>query len=324
MENLIINSVTIESSGVIQYAQDYFDCESIEEIEMVLDEYNNVYWPSRLFLGDIMTKFDLYEEKFISYFTLALLEDTGYLHVKENSYYTGGLMRFGKKKKCEFLLDDCSPENTNSITFSNEFYLPTETNKYPEPSCSSSRLAKTVYVLHEIKTDETIPSSGYNLNGLTGVKKTNYCPIAEYQSPSEDLHTGFCSDEAIYKDDTVFEELGSESFCVLSSLISNNFKSVCYKMSCSEKSLTIKVNNDYIVCPQEGGQIKPKDFTGYLLCPDYNLICSAEYLCNDLFDCFNKNSKEKYIDYDSVNQDIKRIMRKKMNVMKLFQTAQDI
>ena len=179
IEDLTVHKASIKKENVINYAKKYFACPSIEEIKLELDEYNNVYWPSRLFLGDIMTKFDNYEEKFISHFTLALLEDTGYLQVKKEFAYTGGLMRFGKHKGCEFLSGNCAPDDShNSITFSNEFYLPSDTTKFPEPSCSSSRLGKTVYILHPVGEND-IPGSGYEKNGYTGLAQTNYCPIAE-------------------------------------------------------------------------------------------------------------------------------------------------
>ena len=98
------------------------------------------------------------------------------------------------------------------------------------------------------------------------------------------------------------------SFCVLSSLIDNrinNYKEyinqtrgICYKMFCSDKSLTIKIKNDYIVCPRSGGKIKVKNYEGYLLCPDYNLICSGTVICNNMFDCVEKKSLLKEVIYD--------------------------
>ena len=43
-----------------------------------------------------------------------------------------------------------------------------------------------------------------------------------------------------------------------------------------------------------------KNYEGYLLCPDYNLICAGTVLCNDMFDCVEKKSeiKENAYDYD--------------------------
>ena len=109
-DNALVSKNSAEK--VINYAKEYFACDSIEKIELELDDYNNVYWPSKLFSADIMTKFNNYEEKFISGFTLALLEDTGYLRVKEDYTYTGSLMISGKNKGCEcFFFGNCKVES---------------------------------------------------------------------------------------------------------------------------------------------------------------------------------------------------------------------
>jgi hypothetical protein len=33
-------------------------------------------------------------------------------------------------------------------------------------------------------------------------------------------------------------------------------RAVCFDTFCSSKSLTVKINEDYIVCPRAGGKIK--------------------------------------------------------------------
>ncbi len=86
-------------------------------------------------------------------------------------------------------------------------------------------------------------------------------------------------------------------------------------MHCSDKSLTIQINNTFIVCPREGGKIASFGFDGYLLCPDYNLICSGTVLCNDMFDCVEKKSLLKNVvyDYDSkTSQDYDTIKKEKI------------
>jgi len=109
-DNALVNKDKAEK--VINYAKEYFKCDSIEEIELELDEYNNVYWPSKIFSGDIMTKFNSYQKKFISGFTLALLEDTGYIKVREDYAYTDGLMISGKNQGCEcFFSGNCKIES---------------------------------------------------------------------------------------------------------------------------------------------------------------------------------------------------------------------
>jgi hypothetical protein len=141
-----------------------------------------------------MTKTDDYEERIISGFTLALLEDFGYLHVIDNSYLTGGLMRFGKHKGCEFVNDRCTPDDTNKLAFSNEFYLPKNTELFPEPSCSSNRLGKTVYILHDKKylfvtnynkqeievLENKIKQLKYNMNNLVKLSISEIQNMQDY------------------------------------------------------------------------------------------------------------------------------------------------
>ncbi len=93
----------------------------------------------------------------------------------------------------------------------------------------------------------------------------------------------------------------------MSPLISNNFvnsisnsdviHSVWYKMHCSNKSLTLEINNNYIVCSRARGKISVLNFQGFLFCPDYYLICSGTVICNDVFDCI----KSKYLLKENIN-----------------------
>jgi hypothetical protein len=70
-------------------------------------------------------------------------------------------------------------------------------------------------------------------------------------------------------------------------------------MFCSDESLTIQFgDDDYFVCPKEGGKIDGVGFYGYLLCPDYNLICTGTTICNNMFDCIDKRSEEKEFTYN--------------------------
>ena len=303
-----------DASILFAYAKTYFNCDKIEKIYFELDEDNNIKWPSRLFLGEIMTNLDYPEEKVLSYFTLAYLEDLGYFKIDKK--YIGGLFKFGKNKGCKFIFGDCGrnldndldnedKSVNNNIVFANEFYLPIEYSSNPEPSCTSGRLSKTIYHLHEINEEDEGNNYEYNLinTNYIGVKEVNYCPIAEFNNDIN-LYTGSCFDDNTQIDNSYYEELGANSFCILSSIINeNNYKAVCHKMICSLQSLTIKINNYYIVCPRSGGKIKPDNFNGYILCPDYNLICTGTKLCNNIFDCIKNESEEKenafnYSDYE--------------------------
>ena len=310
-------------TNVINYAQKYFNCSKIEKIDLILTEENNgddviyndepysvsgLYWPKRLFLGELMTKFDYQEEVVLSGFTLAFLDDLPYLRVKKDFTYFGGLMKFGKHKGCEFYFNQCGKADNPLTTFANEFYLPKESTINIEPSCSSGRLSKTIYKLDLIPEDQINDNifEYITLDNKGGSKSTNYCPIAQFDESKE--YIGSCSNN----DNTNinaqrYEKYGIDSFCVISSLEKTENENpeyipICYEMICSSLSLTIKIGDNYLACPREGGQIKAEGFKGYLLCPDYNLICSSTTLCNNILNCLEKQSKEKeeslYYDYE--------------------------
>ena len=200
------NKVYIEEDnfpGVFNYAKKYFGLEEIDKIYLEKDEYDNLYWPSRYFLGEIMSDLDYPEEKVLSIFTLAFLEDLhdefqDYYYYKIDYKYTGGLMRFGKHKGDKFINKEIkcgsiSGEGDEAYLFANEFYLPNERPNYLESSCSSGRLSKTIYALHLIPTNDDEEQSEFKLDGYYGLKETNYCPIAEFKNEeSLDIYTGSC------------------------------------------------------------------------------------------------------------------------------------
>ena len=287
--------------NLFKYAENYFDC-SLEEIEMQTDDSNNVHFSSRYFLGELMTSFNYPEEQILSGFTLALLDDLPHLRVVKN--YNGGLMRFGKHKGINFLEKNCISDfqNKDDITFANEFYFIKNLVGLPEtfePSCSSSRLSKTVHVVY---------NEG---GGIVGPEKTDNCPISEFnEQNSEEFYIGHC-----YQNNNLVNEEGLQSilkesftdisFCVLSSLVpedssaNSKIRALCYEMYCSSKSLTIRIDDDFLVCPRSGGKINAENLYGYLLCPDYNLICTGKEPCNNNYNCFLKGSNEKEVfNYD--------------------------
>ena len=314
----------------IQYANEYFGIDNnninkITEIELELDDYGNIHWPSRLLLGEYMTKFIYPEEQVISKFTLEFLNDLGFIKVEK--YYTGGLMRFGKNQGYNFYNKNCLKDG---IKFKNDFYYPNSDTdlKSIESSCSSGRLSKTVHKLikYENSIDEDIYPTFTGEDGIySGLISVDYCPISVYNTYdlNNNIYIGRCSEENTISniEKNVFgEKISDNSFCVLNSLVKlpttgyesyiGKFRAGCFNMYCSSKSLTIQVGEDYLVCPIEGGIIKSENYNGYILCPDYNLICTAKEdkdLCNDMFKCIDKEVEEKEasFDYSSYNSEIK-------------------
>ena len=308
-DNNGIQRTYINSTKVVNLAKQYFNCNSIEGVE--LEDFEgrgkvSSHWESRILLGDYMNAEFYNEEEVISEFTLALLEETGFYKA---NYYTGGLMQFGKNKGCDFLYLKCVNHDEN---IDQKF----------EPSCSSGRQSRTYHFINKFNSFQEQNNSNDKYGGRP---PPDYCSVSkEFSGETQNsYYVGRCSElgngeygtkinynniidgkTTNYKSSDlksiIQEKNSNNSFCILSSLISKNIdnynyysntvRAVCYQMYCSDRSLTIQINNDYIVCPRKGGKIKVINFDGYLICPDYNLICCGSVLCNDLFDCIEKKS----------------------------------
>lgn len=311
----------ITNEKLLNFAQKYYGSK-IDHIELNRKNDNEdlpySHWEGRLFLGDIMTLDIYYPEQVISEFTLILLELLGWYEI---NYYTGGLMKFGKGQGSNFIDYDCIDLETKKVSFSNEFC------GFSFGTCSFGRQSRSFCGNLENIDDEDISEFRRNNyeNGY-GLKMVEYCPVSieinkkypnYYYIGSCSIGNGNYGNGLTFLDGyythnydefkNAFEEkIGNKSFCALSSILKNNdsnrkykklIRPTCYEMSCSEKSLTIQVGSEYIVCPRLGGLVqiggKHTNYVGYLFCPDYNLICTGTELCNNLFDCIDKKSEYK-------------------------------
>ena len=335
-----VTRVFLNSPKLLQVAKKYYNCDTVDGVE--LEEFGGdgttgSHWEERILLGDIMNGVIYSEEQVISEFTLAVLEDTGYY---KPNYYTGGLMKYGKNKGCEFLSSKCVING--EVQFKNEFFGRIYYMNSVDPGCSSGRQSRAYHVLYEY---DAIPEhyQYYERTNLGGRPSADYCPVSQedIDEAGRSFYVGHCSIKGngefgslimhyrqngvnIYYSTngelaSITGENNSEiSFCVLSSLISKSVgnseihsktvNALCYQMYCSEQSLTIQINDDFFVCPRSGGKINAVYYDGYLLCPDYYLICSGTVLCNEMFDCVEKESLLKEdINYDyeiKTSQDI--------------------
>ena len=327
-----INRTYIITPTVIDLAKKYYNCNNITGIELENqnsdEDYQSSHWEARILLGDYMNSILYYPEIVISEFTLALLKDSGWYEI---NYYTGGLMRFGKNKGCKFLYNDCC-DNHGRTEFKNEFFDLEDNNN---PSCSSGRLSRTYnnyfkYSQSDISFYREFEDNNNNiLGGKT--KNADYCfGFNNNEDESKNnifvgnckIGSGIYGSEIIFNDNNkyknsdfenkLFESYSNNSFCILSEAYPKNdidkniFNSIihpiCYEMFCSNYSLTIKIKDQYIVCPRKGGKVEINgDFQGFLYCPDYNLICTGIRMCNDIFDCIENNSSfinNSIYDYD--------------------------
>ena len=324
-----INRIYLTSPKLLEVAKKYYACDTLEGVELENQGGNGTagsHWEARILLGEYMNGYAYTEEQVISEFTLAVLEDLGYY---KPNYYTGGLMRFGKNKGCDFLKNKCVDISTKEINpkFENEFYDSISVGAI-ESSCTSGRQSRAYHAWYAAEEGEEIPKF-YQYFGpnIVGYLPADYCPISQSFTNEEMIYyfAGHCSKiggqgygtQIHYEDnidptsgkllDFTGESFSDHSFCYLSSLskdtkISKAVRANCYETFCSDRSLTIKIFDDFIVCPRAGGKIKVKGYLGYLLCPDYNLICSGKVPCNNIFDCVDNKStvkEESYIyDYE--------------------------
>ena len=327
-----ITRTYINSTKVVEVARKYFNCPDLEGVE--LENYGGSgmagsHWEARILLGDYMNGVVYPEEQVISEFTLAVLEDSGFYKA---NYYTGGLMRYGKNKGCKFVRDKCINNYEVDPYFENEFYDYFSSWTGTSQSCSSGRQSRTYFAIFYLNS---IPEHYryYSDSKWGGFESADYCPVPRElnEESNKRYYVGHCSKKGngeygskiryfennkykYYKSEELEEITGEtysdHSFCFLSSLTkqselkfeiySKTVRAVCYETFCSPKSLTVKIHDNYIVCPRSGGKIQINEYGGFFLCPDYNLICSGTVICNDMFDCVEKKSeiKEDAFDYD--------------------------
>ena len=329
----------IYGTKLVNEAKDYFNCTTtylddgieLEDNNLCGNEY--MHWESRILLGDYMTAGIYIQDQAISELTLSLLEDTGLYLV---NYFTGGLMKFGKHQGCEFFTKDCIIDNGDKAVYS--LFLNEFCSKNTKTTCSTGRQSRGIcekfhqstskykrtgwetfgnefadYCPISVCDDQFDSKEKYNYIGNCKIgKKENY---GSFAFSNAGLNPEY--NYSIFSE-SYGEIFSDHSFCAFSSIIYINdnpqkksiyegfIRPTCYEMFCSKKSLTILIKNSiysqYIVCPREGGFIRiGGNYTGHLLCPHYNLICSQtnSELCNNMFDCAFKNSTtKKDLDYE--------------------------
>ena len=321
------NRTVLSSPEVLKMAKRHFGCTdslNIQGIELEnqdydwnkkdikeedIDDYGN-HWDARTMLTDYMTSIH-YDETVISEITLALFVDSGWYTV---NYFTGGLFRYGKNQGCGFLNDYCI--NGDKSLYQNEFCITEKTTM-----CTPGRTHRAMCGITSYPR-ELDSSYKYFTDSRKGgyLSQTDYCPVAKTNSSIS--KTYYYQGNCDYGEIEVYPEnlgyiMGNESICLLSSLTPkddenlkeypSSFRALCYKVRCynnsGEKGVRIFIGNNVIICPASGGVQTMDGYNGYILCPDYNLICTGSQWCLDPLSCIEKNStplEESYIyDYTS-------------------------
>ena len=323
IERLHQTRLIISSENVLIMARKHFGCKSIKGIELENQDYeyniqenneNNEdpkfyekfgnHWDARTMLTDYMISIN-YDEIVISEITLALFKDSGWYNVK---YYTGGLFRYGKNQGCDFLNSYCIygdksiHQNDFCIKEATTMCTPGRTHR---GMCGVISYPNELEVYYRYFTDSR--KGGY-------IPQTDYCPVAKTNSSIS--KTYFYQGHCKYGEGELFSEnlgyeMGDNSICLLSSLTPKNdeslkeypssFRALCYKVECynknNEKSVIIYIGNNVIYCPVSGGTQTLEGYNGFILCPDYNLICSGEKWCIDPITCIEIQSRANDISF---------------------------
>ena len=290
----------ISSPKVMEKAKLHFGCDNINGVQLENDGGDGTagsHWDSRYMLGDYMMATD-YSDVVLSDISLALFEDTGFYQV---NYYTGGLFRFGKNQGCSFIEKKCLYNQGKKTLFPNDFCY--ESGK---SFCSSSHISKGNCL---IVTNYTSISQRYRYFGdkhTGGLSHADYCPVS---------YTSITSNNYYFPDNCRYGNIGNEveifgedSLCFESSINNSDMKSVCYKIECNptSKTFSIYIDSKVVTCPgKETILYNPSGLNGKIKCPDYNLVCTSQTWCNDIFDCIDKKSQADLYTYDYISNKTK-------------------
>ena len=290
----------VVSEGVRKLAELHFNCGDFffnENFGVPLEE-DGFHWDARYMLGDYMISFD-YCDKTISDMTFALFDDSGIYNV---DFLYGNYFNYGKNKTCAFFKKKCIENGKPNFE---EFCAVNN-----QPKCSLSRLNKGICKIHNHTENISSEYQYFNDNHTGGIKAINYCPISEPDEQDYYFSTN-CKLSNMDPNSEYGEKFGTNSFCFISSLTSNNSQTynednaICYEVECDNitKSIIVIVNETRINCSNEGVIISnPQGFKGNLSCPKYTDICELQNneTCTDMFDCIYKNFSRNYT-YDDFN-----------------------
>jgi hypothetical protein len=286
-----IKRTLFTGENVIKQAKRHFNCDNIEGIELE-NQGDNIsagsHWEARIMLGDYMISTD-YPEIVISEISLALLEDTGWYYV---NYYTGGLFRYGKGLGCDFLNNKCIHKGKTS--FGREFCV-----NINEDRCSSGNIDRGIcYII----PSNYFPYSYFNNPYKIGFSFADYCPVM-FTPYSKDKYYFYSRCDSNGKNMYNFspeygETYGPNSICVLSSLkpqssLSDSYKTArCHKVSCdtNTKSFILDIGEVNLTCSGNYEEIEVEGYSGSIICPDYNRVCTGSIWCNDPLSCIEKES----------------------------------
>ena len=308
--------VYINSPKVLSKAKEHFNCSSLKGLPLENQGRAGAvgsHWETRYMLGDYMISNE-YSDNVISDITLAVFEDSGYYRVK---YYSGGLFKFGKNKGCDFFDKKCI---IDGIPIFDEFCVSSN-----QPKCSPSRISKGRC---QILNYTSIPAQYqyFENPNIGGFLYADYCPVS-YSSNDDNNYFPTNCQFGISSLSEYGEKIGNNSFCFISSLIPYYFSTdlevtthaICYRVGCNKntRQIIVYIGSLSVNCPTDGGNVTFSNFRGRIICPKYSELCNTDTtpLCNEMFDCLNRQIKS---DYNEKQKENFTIFRSKSSFINLF------
>ena len=177
------------------------------------------------------------------------------------------------------------------------------------PRCTNSHLFYGICYLIE---HSYIPSKFqyFSSSNLGGFAPADYCPVGYSDNTDTDSQiSSFYSASCVFgskqfSESRFGETIGTNSICVKSSLVSNNYKeqleeytttyrAICHKMKCdiTNKQTIFTIAGQTVTCSEGEGVLKnPTGFTGSFECPEFNMVCTSNNYCTDISSCIEKKS----------------------------------
>ena len=286
-----IERTLFTGKNVIKYAKRHFGCDDIEGVELENQGGEGSvgsHWEARIMLGDYMISTD-YQEIVISEISLALLEDSGWYGV---NYYTGGLFRYGKGLGCNFLNTNCV--SNNETNFKREFCITPS-----EERCSAGNIDRgNCYIANY---SYSIPSyyQYFDSETIGGFSPADYCPVSMSYSYYYYYFYSRCDSNGLnyYNLSSSFgETYGPNSLCILSSLAPSGYTTStvarCHKITCNYDNSTFNVDigDVEVECPYNYEEINVDGYSGSLICPGFDRVCTGSVWCNDPLTCIKLES----------------------------------
>ncbi|XP_062389760.1 leishmanolysin-like peptidase [Sardina pilchardus] len=294
---------------VVAEARRHFDCPILEGMELenqggMGTELN--HWEKRLLENEAMTGSHT-QNRVFSRITLAIMEDTGWYRA---NYSMAENLEWGKDLGCDFVMKSCKfwMDRQRQTRRSLTPYCDSVRSTPLQLTCRQDQLAVAVCNLQ--KYPLALPLEYQYFDQIAGVPSSelpsyggaveiaDFCPFSQefsWHLSGEYQRSSYCRIQENQPDawrNYGAEQYGPSSVCLYQKspftmeqctrrMTYPDWGSGCYKMSCSDKGLTVWVQGQSFLCVQAGQllnvNVRSNDwvYSGMLVCPACSDFCGS-------------------------------------------------